>query len=354
MQKTSDPFELKSRGKFKSSVRLMLLAFACLCAAAPSAATEEIAERKQIAGAAQQAFVSGSFGRLEAMSEAFRTEKSRTASGLWKLTLFYAGLDAALADASVDVKGSFEALEGKTAEWAKYYPDSPTAHIAQSMVLINHAWSFRGGGYASTVKPEAWAPFRQHIAKARENLETNKVVAARDPRWYETMLTIARAESWDRKQFDGLLNEALDREPGFYQSYFLALEYLLPKWQGDIVQIERFAQDAVKRTAKEEGKGMYARIYWYASQTQFKNDLFANSLAVWTRMRAGFEDVIQKYPDAWNLNNYAKFSCLAKDKKKTRELLARIEPIIVPEAWQPATLLNQCADWARQLDQGET
>ncbi len=330
----------------------ILLAFG-LCSIAQVSATDELAERKQIAAAAQQAFASGSFGRLEALSDSYRTEKSRTPSGLWKLTLFYGGLAQAFNGASINLKGSFESLEAQTAEWAKHYPNSPTAHIAHSIVLLEHGWAIRGGGFASTVKPEAWAPFRQYVAKARENLERHKSVAALDPRWYEIMLKIARAESWDRKQFDSLLNEALDREPSFYPTYFMALEYLLPKWGGDIIQIETFAREAVTRTTKEEGKGMYARIYWFASQKQFQNDLFTQSLAVWPRMREGFEDVVSKYPDAWNFNNYAKFACLAKDKRKTRELLAKIESSLVPEAWQPPSLLKQCTDWSLQLDAGE-
>jgi hypothetical protein len=196
------------------------------------------------------------------------------------------------------------------------------------------------------VNPEAWAPFNKYIQMARDNLEEHKSIAVEDPRWYETMLTIARAQGWERDQFDLLVSEALDREPLFYQTYFLALEYLLPKWHGDILEIERFAQEAVKRTANEEGGGMCARIYWFASQTEFENKLFSSSVAVWPRMKAGFEDVIARYPDAWNVNNYAKFACLAQDKPKTRELLARIGSATVPEAWRPAPLLPRCTAWA--------
>lgn len=40
------------------------------------------------------------------------------------------------------------------------------------------------------------------------------------------MLTVTRAEGWDRSRVNRLLAEALDREPLFYQTYFTALEYL--------------------------------------------------------------------------------------------------------------------------------
>lgn len=311
-------------------------------------AATELEERATISASVQQALLSENFSRLEEISHTYRQEKSRSSSGLWKLTLFYAGIGRAIDAQSVgkDPEAAFKALEDKTARWIQQYPKSPSAYIARSMVLIGRGWAHRGDGTSSTVKPEAWAPFRKYIAMARQNLESNKTVAAKDPRWYETMLTIARAEGWERKQFDRLLNEALDQEPFFYQTYFMALEYLLPKWHGGTQEIEDFANDAVRRTSTQEGRGMYARIYWYASQTQFQNDIFENSLAVWPRMKDGFEDVVSRYPDAWNFNNYAKFACLAGDQRKTRELLKRVE--LVPMAWNPPSLHGQCADWAHR------
>jgi hypothetical protein len=314
----------------------------------PSKAATELEEREAVHRTVQIALLNSDFRTLEQMSQKFREEKSRTLSGLWKLTLFYAGVDSAAKKFATLQPGSlsFDEFENRTAKWAEQYPGSATARISHSVVLLGHGWAFRGSGYADTVKPEAWAPFRKYVQLARDNLEKYKSVAVHDPRWYETMLEIARLQQWERREFDLLVKEALDREPLFYQTYFQALAYLLPKWHGDIGEIERFAQAAVKRTSKEEGTGMYARIYWYASQTQFDNDLFRDSMAVWPRMKAGFEDVIAKYPDAWNVNNYAKFACLAQDKAKTRELLPRIGSSVVLEAWQPASLLAKCADWA--------
>src|SRR5258706_6022633 len=314
----------------------------------PSNAATELEEREAVHQAVLIALLNSDFRMLEEMSQKFRREKSRTSSGLWKLTLFYAGIVGAAKKFATLAPGSlsFEEFENRTTKWAEQYPSSPAAHISHSIVLLRHGWAFRGSRYAHTVKPEAWAPFRKYVQLARNNLEKYRPVAVHDPRWYETMLEIARLQDWERDAFDLLVKEALDREPLFYQTYFMALDYLLPKWHGDILEIERFAQAATKRTSKEEGAGMYARIYWYASQTQFENDLFRDSMAVWPRMKVGFEDVIAKYPDAWNLNNYAKFACLAQDKPKTRQLLTRIGSATVPDAWEPEPLLAQCTAWA--------
>jgi hypothetical protein len=327
------------------------LALACAFIPVESAkATTELEQRAAISASVEEKFQANDFAQLENMSRQFRTEKSRTASGLWNLSLFYASLDGAIKNQSQgeDRDASFEAIEGRIREWASKFPESPTAHIAHSQVLIERAWAHRGSGYARSVKPEAWAPFEHYIAMAKANLEKFKSVASVDPKWYEVMMLIARAENWARSEFDALLNAALEREPLFYQTYFSALQYLLPKWHGDIQEIEDFAQDAVARTRNQEGFGMYARIYWFASQTQFKNDIFNNSLVEWSQMKEGFEDVISRYPDAWNLNNYARFACLAGDKPKTMELLRRIESSVIAEAWVPLLMKGRCAHWAFQ------
>ncbi len=311
-------------------------------------AATEMEQRAEVGAATQKSFLANDFARLERDSTKYRTKKSRTSSGLWMLTLFYAGIEDAIESQTLDQDPDtvFEAIDERTRRWIQEFPDSPTAHITQGIALIHRGWAYRGRGYAPSVKPESRDQYKQYIARARASLESSKTVASTDPRWYDAMFTIARAQNWERREFDALLNEALEREPLFYQTYFSALQYLLPKWHGDIREIEAFAQDAVRWTRKEEGLGMYARIYWNASQSQFKNDLFNNSLVDWPQMKQGFEDVISRYPDAWNLNNFARFACLARDKPKTLVLLKRIEPMVVREAWVPISLKQKCSDWA--------
>lgn len=327
-------------------LRQLWLVTSLLCTTCALAAPQtEQEERASISAAVRGAFESQNFHLLESMSQTYRKEKQRTASGLWKLTLFHAGIKEAIADMAKEGDAASTKLESRISAWATQYPKSPVPITAMSSVYVTRAWSIRGTGYASDVKPEAWKPFAQSIERARITLEQGKATASIDPHWYEMMLLIAKAQGWERERFDKLLNEALTREPLFYQTYFSALEYLLPKWHGDLGEIEVFALDATKRTSKTEGQGMYARIYWYASQTQFGNGLFTNSVARWPKMKVGFDDVIARYPDSWNINNYAKFACLAQDKTTTAQLLKRVGASDEPEAW-PKGMLRACASWA--------
>jgi GrpB-like predicted nucleotidyltransferase (UPF0157 family) len=320
--------------------------------AGPCAAATEMEQRAAVIGAAREAFLRSDFARLEQDANLYRTAKSRTASGLWKLTFFYLGLGeavdtlAATPDPSVDQEAIYRTLLARTETWSRKYPDSPSACITRSMVHLAHAWAYRGTGYASTVKPEAWAPFYRQVALGRQALEACKRTAAVDPRWYQGMLFVARAEGWPREAFDRLFDEALEREPAYYQNYFTAMEFLLPQWHGSVEEIERFAREAERRSASREGRGMYTRIYWSAAQSTFENSLFTDSRVSWPHMKEGFEDIVARWPDDWNLNNFASFACMAQDKRTTRELLKRIGTRVVPEAWSPPDMRLYCAEWS--------
>ena len=286
--------------------------------------------------------------KLESLSGRFLREKSRTSSGLWKLTIFYAGIYAACSDVAKDNEQAWTSLEQHAQAWAEKYPQSPSAHISVSVVSMCHAWAIRGRGYANTVPPEAWEGFHRYIALTRDNLMVHKAVASVDPAWYQEMLFVAAHQGWPRSEFDSLLTEALQREPYYYQTYFAAMAYLLPKWHGSIDDIERFANDAVERTKQDEGRSMYARIYWSVSQGQFRGRLFQESRADWPKMKAGFDDILARYPDRWNINNYAWFACLAGDRATTKALLPRVGETPLEEVWKPAASFGRCRMWATE------
>ncbi len=305
----------------------------------------ELAERAQVRSEVIGLVSAGDFAKLEALAELYRSTKARTSSGVWKLTLFNAGVSDAFHNSNKEPE-FWAAAEKRVSAWVKRYPKSPTARLAYAQVLLNRGWSIRGVGYANTVEPQNWRPFFEYTAKARRYLETHKAIAASDPRWFETMAVIAYSEGWPEAEFAKLIREAASREPGFYQTYFAAIIYYLPKWGGNASAIEGFAKEVLEWTQAAEGFGMYARIYWYASQEQFGERLFTESLVDWPLMKKGMDDVLKKYPDNWNINNFAKFSCLAQDKTKAAELFARIRYPVPMEAWGPAETFRRCKLWA--------
>ena len=321
-------------------IMTLLLAVPLVCGAG------ELEDRQAINDQVSALFMDERFDELERMAQQFRATEARTSSGLWKLTLFYSAIND-VADAEDEEDQYWESIEAKASRWINAYPGSPTPHIAYAMILIGHAWMFRGDGWSDDVKPENWKPFQEYLARAARHLWEHKDVADVDPRWYETMLVIARAENWDRERFDKLVNEATERHPYFYQIYFAAIDYLMPKWHGSKEQVEAFANFATAKTAAREGAGMYARVYWYAAQAQYRSRLFTESAVVWGRMKQGIDDVLARYPDQWNINNFAHFACLAWDGRETRELIERVQGAPIPQAWDSTSQFEQCKTWAR-------
>jgi len=291
----------------------------------------ELEDRMEIARQVTSLFESEKFDELDRMAEEFRTGESRTSSGLWKLTLFYTGLYVRY-DGKADER-YFDKVDGLYLKWMAQNPDSTVAHISYASSLVNRAWFFRGNGWARDVPKEAWKPFYEYLEKARLHLMENKQATDKDPVWFHNMLVIAKGESWPLDRFLALVEEGTAKHPYFYEIYFKAIDYLLPKWHGDKEMIEGFASAAVKRTRERDGVGIYARIYWYASQVQYGTSLFTNTKVVWNRMSAGIDDVLGRYPDQWNINNFAHFACLARDKDMAAALLARIDGPPIEYAW---------------------
>ena len=331
----------------------VLFVFSSLFAATPSFAASELDEREAIVASVAKAFREERFAELNQMARRYREQKSRTASGVWRLASFYDGLSRAMWSyrAGKSNEDALRAVQEKLGRWLRRTPKAPAARIGFSMLYVAQAWAYRGDGPGSALGAEAVDRFELNITRAWYALRDSKEYASVDPHWYVMMLTVARAQNWDRPQFEALVTEAVQREPLYYGIYFTAVEYLLPKWHGSIRDVELFTRAATDRTAQREGESLYARIYWNAAQTEFENRLFKSTSADWRRMKQGFEDIVARYPDLWNLSNYAKFACLAGDRETTRKLLDRIGNSEEDwRAWEPGALRPRCEKWAYAND----
>lgn len=304
-------------------IRYIFFLCSIICAQPTAAVADDLFEPQRRAAIITEAYgllESGSFATLEEVADEYRTQKSRTPAGHWKSGSLYEGLKHVF-DTDKRDDDHWAAAEKVATDWVTRYPDSPTAHLYYAQVLRNRAWSYRGGSYADKVRPEDWPPFFEYIEKARIYLEEHKSIADQDPRWYQMMVEVAIAQNWKEARFRNLLDEGLSKAPDYYPLYFAAVDYYSPRWGGSASEIEAFAREAVERTRDTEGWSLYARIYWHVSGTEFGDDLFAKSDVNWDDMKKGFDDIVRRFPDAWNIGNFAKFACLKRDREKTGALI---------------------------------
>ena len=324
--------------------KLRIAFFVILLTTALQSLAGELEDRHQIERHVASLFAGEKFDELEKLADEYRRTEARTSSGLWKLTIFYSGFRP---DGNIKDDKYWDELEAKVMRWVAQFPNSPTGHNVYASLMIERGWMHRGTSWAKNVKPEDWKPFEEQVSRARTHLMQRKEIASSDPRWYELMLDIARLQSWGHFRFNNILSEAIERYPGFYQIYFLAVDYYVPKWHGNRAEVEKFANLAVSKTKEREDNGMYARIYWYASQTQYTTKLFTDSAVDWKKMSVGIDDVLARYPDQWNINNFANFACLAKDRDKTAALIERMQGAPILRAWNnDISWFNQCKAWA--------
>lgn len=324
--------------KPKASALILLVSFTL--ASGSAARSGELSTRMAIDERIGMLLENSDFKTLEKMAGEFRRTQSRSSSGLWMLTLFYSGLDKYLT-AHVSDRPFWSTMDRTIKRWMAEHAESPTPHLVYANLLIGRANSYRGGvGWIFPHRRDV-APFKRLIGEARKHLERAKEIASDDPRWYELMARIAMYQAWPKEEFSRLLEEASEKEPLFYQTYFMAVLYYAPGWYGSPGELESLANMALRRTKDQEGYALYARIYWYVSQVIYADALFKESKVNWSTMRKGIDDVLADYPDNWNINNFAKFACLAGDKGTTGALFAQMDRPIFGRVWRSD------ADYAR-------
>ena len=289
------------------------------------------------------------FKRLNKLSDDYRKNEERTGSGLWKLTMFYRGVSGVLSTKQASPEKWKKAF-GISEAWIKQYPNSSAAHLSKAMLLQKYALKFRGGGWAKDVPDEAWAIINKYNEDARQYLLSTKEISSQDPQWYSEMIEVLRYTSDADKMFESVLQEGMKKHPGYYDMYFSAAFYLLPVWHGSKEKMEAFVSMVAEQTKDTEGMGLYARIYWHVGSIVDRKTLYSDYNVNWPKMKQGMFDVAKKYPDQWNINSFAFFSCLAQDHGATR---AFFKQLTIPylHIWEDA--FQVCKNYAEQGAKGK-
>jgi hypothetical protein len=75
--------------------------------------------------------------------------------------------------------------------------------------------------------------------------------------------------------------------------------------------------------------------------------LFELTPADWKKMKAGFDDIVKRYPDDWNYNHYAWFACVARDAATTKQAFEKVGDRLDTSLWSNRQWLNRCRSLAR-------
>jgi hypothetical protein len=286
------------------------------------------------------------FSALDSTIAYLRNNKIRTPAGMWLQSQFYDGIAEYLGNANTETW--VLQIDESLRNWIAASSNPDTAHMAMTELMLHKAFQYRGTGYAAEVSEENFKLFYQEISRAKKYLLEHEDIAARDPEWFALMLVITRVEensSDDRHR--GYFDKAVRLYPDYYPIYFIAAENYLPKWGGGKESFDEFARDAGKNLSSEKASAVYARIYWAKVCTRCGDKDVANWRDRWPDLKVGFDQVIQDYPDQWNVNSYARIACSAYDQQKTLALLGEIKGEPITYAWNDEKFsYDYCAKWS--------
>jgi hypothetical protein len=290
----------------------------------------------------------GDFDELERRHASYQQVDQRTGAGRSKLVLFRTGLAQVFDGPDNSKDAYFAQMDALTLAWARAHPRSALAHVLHAQALLAHGWSYRGHGYANTIPPEALSDFKRYTQAALQYAAEHQADMMRSSSGYVMLLEAGRAAGWDLDRFRAVAQAGMalnDDDEGLYRGWLAAA---LPKWGGSAAEVDRVIQDIAKRTAAKHGDIYYSRMYAWASDWEFHHQVFSDSRASWPRAKAGYEELIKRYPAAVNINGYAHFACLAKDKPQLLALLQRIGEAPVLSVWgtNGARTYETCQRWA--------
>lgn len=350
---------MQLRGLVQRLASIALAAFV-LAGQGQAAQSNELEERNALAAFFTKNFEAGDYAALDTWYDKALKEKARFQSGVFRANRLVRSIHFNLKPCSpfgpvgacpLVYDPAWVEQQQKARAWLEKFPRSTLASIVLSKAYDGQAWEHRGDGYASTVSTEDMNTFMEYNQQAIRTLLAQAELGRKDPNWWSRLLETARNGGVSRQDYAQLSKDAIAAFPSNQDIYFAASEGLLPQWGGSYKAMAQLAAQAVENTKAEDGQSFYARIYWnlYYQLPDDGTPEFTRPDVNWVRIRAGFDDLIQRYPSNVNINAYAMLACLAaRDKSTTAKLIQRMGSDIVQRLWQDRAQFMHCKSWSQE------
>jgi hypothetical protein len=285
-------------------------------------------DRAHFAIALRQLLNREDFATLEALATELHQSKERISDGSWLLETFFEAFHL-----RPNTSNAYYARRSQNiAHWRERYPQSIAAILCAARFQIDLAWKWRAAAAGKGPEDEAWRNYRQALSDARRLLEEHPEAKA-SPDYYVEMQAIALGQAWPKTDYFRLFDEAVAREPDYYAFYTSAARFLLPKWYGAKGEWEQFAEEQRQKRGGTDGDALYARIAW-SVRLDYGHHLFDKCALSWETVAAGYEALIQQYPDSRFLKNaYAHMAWEARDRERLRAALPAIRGNPDIEVW---------------------
>lgn len=265
------------------------------------------------------------FNQLDELFNTWCTGKDRFPEGTWKLAQYQSQFARLFT-----TWNTWDRYSDFLRDWKSERPGSEAARFTEALYWSRYAWHARGTNYAHTVSGEAWELFKERLQKADAILSAPRPLEKDCAAWYPLQIEVARLlgkSAQARAAFDA----GVKRYPQYHSIYFAMAATHEPKWGGSAAAYDKFAEEATRLTRGFEGRGMYARLYWIQDATHgMPFDPDNPTSPTWKKLRAGYDDLLKKYPANYHITNqYASVACRSDDSVMYRKLRSRSKGFLI-------------------------
>jgi rhomboid protease GluP len=304
-------------------------------------------ERFRVGCLAQQLFMTADYAELDELMLRYSRSLGDLPDGSSRYQGLIAGLDHLFEYGGIDGP----TLLGRTSDWRRAVKNSQRADLAEALILEASAWSARGHGGTNSVSAQAWQIFAYRTEMAAAALDDIKARNMADAAWYSESLGVALNKSQDTQTIRNIFNEGFSRFPAYRPIERQMLRALMPRWGGSYDKVEQFIRELESKVDSSMSAGRYAELYSEYSDLEGDDvNIFTDANALWTHMRAGYAQLIKRYPASdVILNEFAAFACRADDGYEFEALRASLDKRLSSVAWSTSQSLHACdAKFAQQ------
>lgn len=298
-------------------------------AASPSLPYEEAANKDLDAW--RELLRTGKYDELEKIGDDLRANNSKYRNGrgrLWRYT--WAALTREHHTMTEeDFKRSFEWLEG----WLKAHPKSINARLSMANVWEKYAFFARGGRVAPQTAEAQLQTFAERSEKASKYLDEIQEITDQVDNVYRR-LRIELSKGSGEKPDVNLVYDGLKDDPRNLELVHGMAICLLPRWFGEPGELEKFADEVVRRTKKSCGQLQYVTAA-VAVKEFLKSYLLDTHDFDYARLKQGFRDLERLYPESReHLDDEVHFAFMAGDLETVYANMAKLGDHPHPDSWK--------------------
>lgn len=230
-------------------------------------------------------------------------------------------------------------------EWCRKHADSHIPWLVRGNFYIEYAWLIRGGGFAKTVKKDAWPKFHEKLKLAKTDLQHSWELNPNDPNSSSSLIEVAIGLQCPREEMEQYYRNGIGACPWHYQLNSEKLRYLMPKWYGSKEEMLNFGEQCLAVSGEYTYLGLVMvdalnEVHTYG----VKEENFLGREAVWPTVEKVYTRFFEKHPD--NIRRRFVYAYHAYRAKKYEIALEQFEIIgdrwMMHTTWNSLESYNQC------------